>query len=199
MIARFGAPTSITHDRGRQFESVLFKTLTDLLGSNSVRTTAYHPQSNGLVERFHRQLKASFKAQPEPHRWTEHLPLVRRGIRATVKEDVGCTPAELVYGTTLRLPGQMVAPSSATDPLDPTNYVHRLKRHMANLSSAGTRRQNAKSYIPKVLDECTHVFFRQDHVQKPLQPPEKSCITTTCYLVMKNKTPGTRIPLMSKV
>ena len=178
-IARFGAPTSITHDRGRQFESVLFKTLTDLLGSNSVRTTAYHPQSNGLVERFHRQLKASFKAQPEPHRWTEHLPLVLLGIRATVKEDVGCTPAELVYGTTLRLPGQMVAPSPATDIPDPTDYVHRLKRHMASLSPAGTRRQTVKSYIPKILDDCTHVFIRQDHVQKPLQPPYRGPFKVT--------------------
>ena len=170
-IARFGAPTSITHDRGRQFESALFKALTNLLGCTSVRTTAYHPQSNGLVERFHRQLKASIKAQPEPHRWTEHLPLVLLGIRATIKGDVGCTPAELVYGTTLRLPGQMVAPSTATDSLEPADYVHRLKRHMASQSPAYTRQQAVRSYIPKVLAECTYVFIRQDHVQKPLQPP----------------------------
>ena len=65
----------------------------------------------------------------------------------------------------------MVAPSSATESLDPTDYAHRLKRHMADLSPAGTRQQSVKSYIPKVLDDCTHVFIRQDHVQKPLQPP----------------------------
>ena len=170
-IARFGAPTSITHDRGRQFESVLFKTLTELLGSASLRTTSYHPQSNGLVERFHRQLKASLKAQPDTHRWTEHLPLVLLGIRATVKEDIGCTPAELVYGTTLMLPGQLVAPAATVPPLDPVDYVHRLKQHMADLSPTVTRRQSSKSYIPKALADCTHVFIRQDHVRKPLEPP----------------------------
>ena len=37
-----------------------------LLGSKRARTTAYHPQTNGMVERFHQQLKAALKAQPQP-------------------------------------------------------------------------------------------------------------------------------------
>ncbi|RJX63126.1 transposase, partial [Vibrio sinensis] len=58
-VANFGCPSTITTDRGRQFESDLFRRLTTLLGITRFRTTAYHPQANGLVERFHRQLKAS--------------------------------------------------------------------------------------------------------------------------------------------
>ena len=110
-VSRFGAPATITHDRGRQFQSNLFAALSNLLGCRSIATTAYHPQANGMVERFHRQLKAALKAQPEPERWRELLPLVLLGIRASVKEDLGCTASELVYGTTLRLPGQLLAPS----------------------------------------------------------------------------------------
>ena len=53
-VAVFGAPTTITTDRGRQFESALFRELTNLLGTNRIRTTSYHPASNGLVERLHR-------------------------------------------------------------------------------------------------------------------------------------------------
>ena len=56
-IARFGIPATITTDRGRQFESNLFKKLTQLIGSVRIRTTSYNPKANGLIERFHRQLK----------------------------------------------------------------------------------------------------------------------------------------------
>ena len=55
-VASFGVPSTITTDRGSQFESALFLALTNLLGTKRVRTTAYHPIANGLVERFHRQL-----------------------------------------------------------------------------------------------------------------------------------------------
>lgn len=50
-IARFGAPTTITTDQGAQFESQLFNALTDLIGCTRIRTTAYHPASNGIIER----------------------------------------------------------------------------------------------------------------------------------------------------
>ena len=60
-ISRFGTPLRITTDQGRQFESHVFRELNNLLGSQHLRTTAYHPASNGLVERMHRQLKTTIK------------------------------------------------------------------------------------------------------------------------------------------
>ena len=62
---------------------------------------AYHPQTNGMVERFHCQLKAALKAQPNPHFWMDILPLVLLSIRTSLKEDISATAAEMVYGTTL--------------------------------------------------------------------------------------------------
>lgn len=97
-VSRFGTPSTITHDRGAQFQSALFTALTNLLGCRSIATTAYHPQANGMIERFHRQIKASLKAQPDPGRWHEILPLVLLGIRASVKEDMGAPHPNLSTG-----------------------------------------------------------------------------------------------------
>ena len=87
-VARFGTPSTVTTDRGRQFESQLWHEFSNLLGTKRIRTTAYHPIANGLVERLHRQLKSSLKAYPHPDRWAEALPLVLLGIRTSLKEDI---------------------------------------------------------------------------------------------------------------
>lgn len=82
-IARFGTPTTVTTDRGRQFESRLWKSFTQLLGTKHLHTTAYHPCTNGMVERFHRQLKSALKGHPHQDHWTDALPLVLLGIRTS--------------------------------------------------------------------------------------------------------------------
>ncbi len=128
--------------------------------------------SNGLVERLHRQLKASIKSYPHPEHWTEALPLTLLGIRSSLKEDIGCTSAELVYGTTLRLPGEFFV--SATDELntDPGSYVMELKRAMQSLRMTNSRvHSSPQSSISGDLFSAPYVFVRHDAVRKPLQPP----------------------------
>ena len=63
--ARYGIPRSITTDRGAQFESQIWKELLNSLGTKKIRTTAYHPQSNGLVERFNKRLKEALRAHAD--------------------------------------------------------------------------------------------------------------------------------------
>ena len=170
-IARFGVPSTVSTDRGRQFDSMLWTELMRLLGSKRIRTTAYHPSSNGLVERFHRQLKASLKAQADPSNWSENLPMALLGIRTALKEDLHCTTAELVYGTTLRLPGEFFS-NSPNITSEPASYVAQLKGSMQQLQASPVREQSPrKVYIHKDLPTSTHVFVRHDAVRKPLQPP----------------------------
>jgi hypothetical protein len=58
-ISRFGCPQTINTDQGRQLESHLFQSLARMCGIQLARMTAHHPAANGLVERFHRTLKAA--------------------------------------------------------------------------------------------------------------------------------------------
>nr|VZI26529.1 unnamed protein product [Spirometra erinaceieuropaei] len=155
-VSNFGVPATVTTDRGSQFESTLFREFTSLLGTNRIRTTTYHPQANGLVERFHRQLKTSLMAQPNPFRWSDHLPLVLLSLLSTLKADIGCTAADLVYRTSLRLPG---------------DYVDQLRSAMRNLRAAPHRASPVNSFIPPDLDKCNFVLVRQDAVRRPLQQP----------------------------
>ena len=167
-VANFGCPSTITTDRGRQFESGLFRCLTSLLGITRFRTTAYHPQANGLVERFHRQLKASLSAS-NVSQWTDALPLVLLGIRNAVKADIGYTASQLVYGTTLRLPGEFVDPSASSLNMDLNSYTSRLTNAMRSVKPAHTRPQSTDVFVQPELRHSTHVFVRRDSHRRPLE------------------------------
>ena len=89
-------PVVITSDRGVQFTLAIWQILCKTLRIKCVVTTAYHPQSNGLVECFHRQLKNALKSRACRVDWAEHLPWVMLGIRAAPKEDSAVSAAETV-------------------------------------------------------------------------------------------------------
>ena len=168
-VARFGVPSTVTTDRGCQFDSHLWHSLQKLLGCHHTRTTAYHTSANGMVERYHRHLKASLRAKESSY-WTDLLPMTLLSIRTALKSDLQCCAAELVYGTILRLPGEFFTQSPSMG--DPTSLVDCLKKSMHQLSAPPVRPQSQRSVqIDSQLGSCTHVFVRNDSVRKSLQPP----------------------------
>lgn len=166
-IPRFGVPDTITADHGTQFTSRLFSKLTEHIGSHKIHTTPYHPQANGMVERFHRQLKSAIMAKDNKH-WFNALPIILLGLRTTVKEDLKSSPAELVYGQPLKIPGELVVAKSQQFDTDST--LRELRNHFSIVRSKIVHHNNPKSYIPKTLDTCKHVFIIR-HNKNTLQPP----------------------------
>lgn len=171
-ISRFGVPLTITTDRGKQFESKLFTELSRLLGANRVRTTSYHPQANGMDERLHRQLKASLRARCNTSHWSDEIPLVLLGIRTSFKEDLKCSSSEMVYGQTLKLPGEFFVDSPKSEAVSAEKYINQLREHMKNLRITEPRASGQKdAYVPKSLNTCTHVFVRIDRLKPSLHDP----------------------------
>ena len=168
-VSRFGAPRFIITDRGSQFESILFRAFTQLIGCQRTRTTAYHPAANGLVERWHRAMKAALMCLNTKD-WVKILPTVLLGLRTSIKEDLGTTAAELVYGSPLRIPGEFFLHDET--PSNPQTFVEHLKEQMRQVCPRPTAHHNKpRIFTHKDLYSCTHVFLRIDRTRKPLEPP----------------------------
>ena len=167
-FARFGMPETITTDRGRQFESQLFNSLSCYLGIHHVRTTAYHPAANGQIERWHRTLKSALKAQLNEN-WVNNLPLILLGLRAYVSTATGISPAELTYGQTIRLPCDFF--TTTAEPTDPSDFLYFIRQHLNRLQPKERKHTTSKTlFVHPELHQATHVFLRHDAVRKPLQP-----------------------------
>lgn len=181
-VSRHGCPQTVTTDRGLQFQSQLFQSITNLIGAEHRPTTSYHPQCNGMVERLHRQLKAAIICHNNPQ-WTETLPLVLLGIRAAWKEDLQASAAELVYGEPLRLPGQFFS-TSLDQNLNPADYTARLRNHMAALTPTPASNHNSKTfYLPNDIHTAQFVFLRRGPAKRSLESPY-----TGPYKVLKRNT-----------
>ena len=92
--------------------------------------------------------------------------------RAALKDDLGCSTVDLMFGAPLHLPGEFFSASNNTLP-DATNYINQLCWANQGLRATPTRRPSSRpfSLIPQLFSKCTHVFVWHSTVWKPLQQP----------------------------
>ena len=176
-VQTFGCPSTITTDRGAQFSSDIFKKLAKTWGIKLIMTTPYHPEANGLVERLHRRLKEALIAlgAESPSEWFWRLPCVLLAIRTTLKPDLGASPADLVFGEGLAVPGASLPSVSASD----TQLARQRISALADARIEVSRLQPIPTsahrtplvHLPQELDTCTHVFVRRGGLQSTLASP----------------------------
>ncbi|CAH8642613.1 unnamed protein product [Dicrocoelium dendriticum] len=153
-ITRWGAPEQLHSDRGSNFESIIVSEMCHLLNIRKTRTTAYHPQGNGAVERANRSLKALLKAFTDENgsrEWDIALPHCLLAYRATIHSSTGHSPHLLVTGREMRLPFDLTLPRLATDPLLATEYATNLRNdllraHQLARDSLANAQKHQKDY-----------------------------------------------------
>ena len=106
IILRFGMPLVIHSDQGREFENGLMKSLCALLGCTKTRTAPYHPESDGMIERFNRTclMMLSMFVNDRRDNWHELLPFIMHAYRTSVHESTGYSPFRLMMGEECSLP-----------------------------------------------------------------------------------------------
>ena len=165
-IARFGVPAELTSDRGVQFSSEVWAILMNRLGIRHHLTTAYHPQSNGMIERTHRQLKDALRARLAGDNWLAHLPYVLLSLRATPKEDSNLSSAELVYGAPILLPGQL---QQGPEP-PPSTFTAADRCTPLWIPTRPPSSTPASAALPGDLADARYVYVRHSGVSRPLTP-----------------------------
>ncbi|BHF59660.1 hypothetical protein SprV_0100262100 [Sparganum proliferum] len=160
----------MTMDNGRLSKRLYY-------GCTCIRSAAYHPAANGMVEPFHCQLKVSLRAADDPENWNNDLPLVLLCIHSSLKSDLDCSAAELVFDTTVRPPGEMISTTPRVAVEDPTNLLHRLRQFMRTLAPVPPRPSLSESYQEKdwrhALTSVSDVIESAGHWNHPTTAPSE--------------------------
>ncbi|GBN91988.1 Retrovirus-related Pol polyprotein from transposon 412 [Araneus ventricosus] len=164
-ISCYGVPMILHSDQGTNFNSALFTKLCELLGILKTRTTALHPESDGMVERFNRTIlnHLSLFVSRNQTDWDTHLPLFLLAYRSAEHEVTGLTPAEMLFGRTLRLPCDILFGRPSETPSSPNEYMKNLEARLESVHAFARERIKLASERMKTRydSRATHHHFKE--------------------------------------
>ena len=140
VFARVGVPREILTDQGSNFTSQLLREVYNLLQVHAIRTSPYHPQTDGLVERFNQTLKQMLRkaATEEGKDWDKLLPYLLFAYREVPQASTGFSPFELLYGRQVRGPLDVLKESWEADKRSSesvVSYVLSVQEKLAKMSA----------------------------------------------------------------
>ena len=145
MFCRFSPPEQLHSDQGRQFESELMKEICKLLNICKTRTTPYHPQCDGLVERFNRTLldMLATATRQHPFNWEDHIRKVCMAYNTSVHASTGFTPFYLMFGREAKLPIDLMYGTGNHKDMPTTEYANQLKKGLEEAYSCAREKLGA--------------------------------------------------------
>ena len=133
-----GLPKSVQSDQGSNFMSGIFQQVMHELGIKQYRSSAYHPESQGALERFHQTLKNMIRSYcfDSEKDWDEGIHLLLFAVRESVQESLGFSPFELVFGHSVRGPLKLLKEKFLSNDETPLNLLQYVSDFRNRLSRA---------------------------------------------------------------
>ena len=132
LFFRFSIPEQLHTDQGRQFESELIAEICKLLHIRKTRTTPYHPQCDGLVERFNRTLLNMLSTSLKDYQltWEAHIRPVCMAYSTSVQATTGYTPFFLMFGRQATIPADVMYGTNSSEEVSPNEYAANLRSRL---------------------------------------------------------------------
>ena len=151
-ILRWGAPRSIHTDQRKNFDSALFRAICELLDIHKTRTTPYHPQSDGFVERLNRTITTmlSMFVDANQGNWDDLLSYVMMAYRSSVQATTKFSPYFAVFGREIVMPADLMFNVEVIKPYKSVGgYVDELEGRLRSVHSAIHKHQESASRSQK--------------------------------------------------
>ena len=148
-----GLPRSAQSDQGSNIMSRIFQQVMHEFGIKQYKSWAYHPESQGALERFHQILKNMIRSYcfDTEKDWDEGIHLLLFAVRESVQESLGFSPFELVFGHTVRGPLKLLKEKFLSDNDSSLNLLQYVSDFKSRLSKAcEAARSNLKSAQSKM-------------------------------------------------
>ena len=169
VVAYFGAPRSLLSDRGTEFTSMVWESLTQMLGAKIKLTSPYYPQGNAVIERSHRTLSNMLRTMLLERRekdWSSLLPSVMLYMNSMIQEKTGVSACEILFGRSPNLPSDISFTPATSLSNDREGYVKQLKRDLKDI------RQKLSRVLGQNMDQSTNPFVVGEKVIIALLPHE---------------------------
>ena len=142
VFSRFGPPIVIHSDQDRNFESHIMQEVCRLMGTHKSRTTAYHPQCDGLVERQNRTIQgilASFVSD-HPHDWDKWVSLAVFAYNTACHESTGFSPYEMFFGRMARTPLELDLDLPLLNPRSQSEHAQSVRKSLQSIKSSAQKK-----------------------------------------------------------
>ena len=142
VVAYFGVPRSILSDRGAEFTSCVWESLTQILGSKIKMASPYYPQGNAVIERSHRTLNNMLQImllEKKGQGWSTLLPSIMLHMNSMIQEQTGVSACEILFGQNPNLPSDLSFAPAIPVMEDREGYVKQLKRELGDISAKLSR------------------------------------------------------------